>query len=125
MILLQGLGCTYSFCGKYESCADCVTDPSCGWCDSSRSCLGGVAEGPPKIECPDWFYYYCYTVEDGECSRDIMVSGKEGERRKILIVYDFLNVFFNNYVMRVEWYFARTNQIAALGYVYGTNQIAA
>ena len=101
MILLQGLGCTYSFCGKYESCADCVTDPSCGWCDSSRSCLGGVAEGPPKIECPDWFYYYCYTVEDGECSRDIMVSGKEGERRKILIVYDFLNVFFNNYVMRV------------------------
>ena len=82
MDYLQGRGCTYSFCGKYESCADCVTDPSCGWCDSLRSCLGGVAEGPPKIECPDWFYYHCYTVEDGECSWQIMVSGKEGKRRE-------------------------------------------
>ena len=54
-------------------------------------------------------------MEDGQCSRDIMVIGKEGERRKILTVYDFSNVFFNNYVMRVEWYFACTNQIAALG----------
>ena len=51
---------------------------------------------------------------------------KRGGRRKILTVYDFLKFFFcNNYVMRVEWYFARTNQIAALGYVSHTNQIAA
>ena len=50
---------------------------------------------------------------------------KRGGKEEILIVYDFLNVFFNNYVMRVEWYFARTNQIAALGYVSHTNQIAA
>ena len=76
-MFLQGLGCTYSFCGKYESCADCVTDPFCGWCDSSRSCLGGFAAGPPGISCPAWFYYHCYTVGDGRCSRDIMVGEEE------------------------------------------------
>ncbi|XP_022801512.1 uncharacterized protein LOC111339184 [Stylophora pistillata] len=67
-----GRGCTYSFCGKYASCADCVTDPFCGWCDSSRSCLGGFAAGPPRISCPAWFYYHCYTVGDGRCSHDIV-----------------------------------------------------
>ena len=73
-MFLQGLGCTYSFCGKYESCADCVTDPFCGWCDSSRSCLGGFAAGPPVISCPAWFYHHCYTVGDELCSHDIMVG---------------------------------------------------
>lgn len=69
-----GLGCTYSFCGKYENCSDCVIDPFCGWCEGSRSCLGGFAEGPPKISCPGWFYYHCYTVGDGKnCSDGISV----------------------------------------------------
>ena len=75
MTLLQGFGCTYSYCGKYESCTDCVTDPFCGWCDSSRSCVGGFADGPPKVNCPDWFYYHCYTVGNkNPCSSNIFVS---------------------------------------------------
>ena len=73
--MFQGLGCTYSFCGKYENCSDCVMDPFCGWCDGSQSCVGGFAEGPPKIRCPSWFYYHCYTVGDGKnCSSNIPVS---------------------------------------------------
>ncbi|KAL9982165.1 hypothetical protein ACROYT_G010976 [Oculina patagonica] len=67
-----GRGCTYSYCEKYESCADCVTDPFCGWCDSLQSCFGGFAKGPPKISCPDWFFYHCYTVgHENYCSNNI------------------------------------------------------
>ncbi|XP_022808829.1 uncharacterized protein LOC111345812 [Stylophora pistillata] len=75
-----GLGCTYSFCGKYKSCADCVTDPFCGWCDSSNSCHGGFAAGPPGISCSAWFYYHCYTVGDRRCSRDIMRVSCKGNQ---------------------------------------------
>lgn len=75
--VLQGRGCTYSYCGKYESCADCVQDPFCGWCDRSRSCLGGFPKGPPKRNCPDWFFYHCYTVGDNRhCSNNIQVKKK-------------------------------------------------
>ena len=49
-------------------------------------------------------------------------GGKEENGYSIWLFKIF---FCNNYVMRVEWYFARTNQIAALGYVSHTNQIAA
>ena len=74
-VFIQGRGCTYSYCGKYESCADCVQDPFCGWCDSSRSCLGGFPKGPPKRNCPDWFFYHCYTVGDNRhCSNNIQVK---------------------------------------------------
>ena len=74
-VFIQGRGCTYSYCGKYESCTDCVQDPFCGWCDSSRSCLGGFPKGPPKRNCPDWFFYHCYTVGDNRhCSNNIQVK---------------------------------------------------
>ena len=73
-LFIKGRGCTYSYCGKYESCSDCITDPFCGWCDSLASCFGGFAEGPPKISCPDWFFHHCYTVGDqNSCSNNIQV----------------------------------------------------
>ena len=71
---LQGRGCTYSYCGKYESCGDCVKDPYCGWCDSMQSCLGGFGDGPPGITCSDWFFYHCYTIgNELRCSNNIQV----------------------------------------------------
>lgn len=84
LFFLQGRGCTYSYCGKYESCDDCVKDPYCGWCDSMQSCLGGFGDGPPGVNCPDWFFYHCYTVgNELHCSNNIQVWTK-GEAQGIL-----------------------------------------
>ena len=102
-MFLQGLGCTYSFCGKYESCADCVTDPFCGWCDSSRSCLGGFAAGPPGISCPAWFYYHCYTVGDERCSRDIMVG--EEEKNSSLLALLVCLLFILCFAVFIHYYY--------------------
>lgn len=54
-------------CGYYNSCAQCLNDPACGWCDDGSntgigSCLVGGASNPYNSEqCPEsnWFFTSC------------------------------------------------------------------
>ena len=73
----QGRGCTYSYCTKFQRCSTCSQDAACGWCDSLQQCVPGTATGPYAGECPDWFYYTCYTIgSDNHCSNKIQVKFK-------------------------------------------------
>ncbi|XP_078343101.1 uncharacterized protein LOC144628871 isoform X1 [Oculina patagonica] len=67
-----GRGCTYSYCTKYHRCSTCSRESACGWCDSSQQCMPGTSVGPYAKQCPDWFYYTCYTVGSvNHCSNKI------------------------------------------------------
>ena len=46
----------------------------CGWCDSAQRCMPGNAFGSSSEQCPDWFYYNCYTIGSvNHCSNQIQV----------------------------------------------------
>ncbi|XP_068732633.1 uncharacterized protein [Montipora capricornis] len=68
-----GRGCTYSYCTKFHRCSTCSRgDSVCGWCDSLKKCMPGTPKGPYSYNCPDWFYYHCYTVgSSSRCSHTI------------------------------------------------------
>lgn len=73
-ILSQGRGCSYTYCTKFLRCSTCSQDPACGWCDSLHQCVPGTSFGPYAEQCPDWFYYTCYTVGSvNHCSNEILV----------------------------------------------------
>ena len=85
-----------------------MTDPFCGWCDSSRSCVGGFADGPPKLNCPDWFYYHCYTVgNENPCSSNIFVS----------------SLTKSEILLNPSSYFANTENINYFVYISGSSSV--
>ena len=74
-VLSQGRGCSYSYCTKFRRCSTCSQDSACGWCDSSQQCMPGTSVGPYANQCPDWFYYTCYTIGSvNYCSNKIQVN---------------------------------------------------
>ena len=82
-----------------------MIDPFCGWCDSLRSCVGGFAEGPPKFNCPDWFYYHCYTVgNENPCSSNIFVSSltKSGNIAKSEFIFCKYRKYLFNYFVYIS-----------------------
>ena len=84
-LLSQGRGCTYSYCTKYQRCSTCSQESACGWCDSLQQCLPGTSVGPYAKQCPDWFYYTCYTVGSvNHCSDKIQVTGLQERLISIL-----------------------------------------
>ncbi len=48
-------------CRKSYFCSQCLATAGCGWCDSSQSCLPGVAEGTtlPSFSCSKWKFGSC------------------------------------------------------------------
>ncbi|PFX25774.1 Tenascin-X [Stylophora pistillata] len=71
-----GRACSYSYCARFQRCSTCSQDPACGWCDSAQQCMPGTALGPYAQQCPDWFWYTCYTVGSvNHCSSKIQRVG--------------------------------------------------
>jgi hypothetical protein len=54
-VLLALLACVAAQCAQYTTCNSC-RGPSCGWCDSSHSCLVASSSGQPLGQCSAWSF---------------------------------------------------------------------
>eukprot|EP00298_Acanthocystis_sp_HF-20_P027660 c5861_g1_i1.p1 GENE.c5861_g1_i1~~c5861_g1_i1.p1 ORF type:complete len:249 (-),score=113.95 c5861_g1_i1:3-749(-) len=70
--------CARAQCSQHKHCDTCTKDIRCGWCDSEKSCMPGIASGPSKLNCTTWDYAMCsalpctHHTSCGECAKDPM-----------------------------------------------------
>lgn len=46
-------------CSSYQSCSQCATDSSCGWCISTDKCVEGDSERPLFTQCQSYSFSIC------------------------------------------------------------------
>eukprot|EP00697_Spironema_sp_BW2_P010260 gnl/Spiro4/25417_TR12678_c0_g1_i1.p2 gnl/Spiro4/25417_TR12678_c0_g1~~gnl/Spiro4/25417_TR12678_c0_g1_i1.p2 ORF type:complete len:294 (-),score=60.83 gnl/Spiro4/25417_TR12678_c0_g1_i1:111-962(-) len=46
-------------CCRHSKCAQCVSDPACGWCEATSTCRSGGQMGPGDFNCSVWNWGFC------------------------------------------------------------------
>merc|ERR1712226_137533 len=73
-----GSPCAKAACAQHKYCDTCSKDMRCGWCESEKLCMVGVASGPVKANCSAWDYAMCSALPCsahttcGGCAKDPM-----------------------------------------------------
>mmetsp|Transcript_18913 Transcript_18913/g.31037 ORF Transcript_18913/g.31037 Transcript_18913/m.31037 type:complete len:84 (+) Transcript_18913:275-526(+) len=55
VVFLVGILWPAQACKEYETCEKCSSEPYCGWCATTKTCLPGNDHSPyRRVECNDW-----------------------------------------------------------------------